>query len=82
MKNNPPLTLKDAPVISDSVALQYTGFFSQTNIAAMAEVIRLYLEQHETSGSRRRRLFSTFIEMVQNILRYSADQRALVNSEV
>ncbi|AVF34359.1 SiaB family protein kinase [Rahnella sikkimica] len=65
----------------DVVALQYTGFFSQNNITAMGEVIRLYLEQHETSSSTRRKLFSTFIEMVQNILRYSSDSRALARAD-
>ncbi|MBU9820322.1 SiaB family protein kinase [Rahnella sp. BCC 1045] len=65
----------------DVVALQYTGFFSQNNITAMGEVIRLYLEQHESSSSTRRKLFSTFIEMVQNILRYSSDSRALARAD-
>lgn len=65
----------------DVVALQYTGFFSQNNITAMGEVIRLYLEQHEASSSTRRKLFSTFIEMVQNILRYSSDSRALARAD-
>ncbi|NGX86250.1 hypothetical protein GW579_04005 [Rahnella sp. Lac-M11] len=65
----------------DVVALQYTGFFSQNNITAMGEVIRLYLEQHEASSSTRRKLFSTFIEMVQNILRYSSDSRALARTD-
>ncbi|MCS3422832.1 hypothetical protein M2403_001432 [Rahnella sp. BIGb0603] len=65
----------------DVVALQYTGFFSQNNITAMGEVIRLYLEHHEASSSTRRKLFSTFIEMVQNILRYSSDSRALARAD-
>lgn len=64
----------------DVVALQYTGFFSQNNITAMGEVIRLYLEQQEKSFSTRRKLFSVFIEMVQNILRYSSDSRALARA--
>ena len=77
MKNDSFLSdLLSAPH-HDLVALQYTGFFSQHNITAMGEVVRLFLEQHEASFSTRRKLFSTFIEMMQNILRYSSDSRAL-----
>lgn len=67
--------LADTP--HDAVALHYTGFFSPAGVVAMGEVIRLYLEKHEASFPLRRRLFSTFVEMVQNIMRYSSDSRAL-----
>ncbi|MCX0497740.1 SiaB family protein kinase [Erwinia billingiae] len=78
MKNDAVLSGLFSPSQHDVVALQYTGFFSQHNITAMGEVIRLYLEQNEGSFATRRKLFSTFIEMVQNILRYSSDSRALL----
>ncbi|PIJ49066.1 hypothetical protein BL250_16230 [Erwinia sp. OLTSP20] len=65
----------------DLIALHYTGFFSQHNITAMGEVIRCYLENNEASFTTRRKLFSTFIEMVQNILRYSSDTRALLKQD-
>ncbi|PKE30754.1 hypothetical protein CWS43_08665 [Rahnella sp. AA] len=81
MKSNPIFTGHFSAPHYDVVALQYTGFFSQNNITAMGEVIRLYLEQHEASSSTRRKLFSTFIEMVQNILRYSSDSRALTRED-
>lgn len=77
MKNDPILSGLFSPSQHDAVALHYTGFFSQHNISAMGEVIRLYVEQNEVSFATRRKLFSTFIEMVQNILRYSSDSRAL-----
>lgn len=77
MTNEPALANLFAATERDSVALQYTGFFSQHNITAMGEVIRVYLEENESSFATRRKLFSTFIEMVQNILRYSSDSRAL-----
>lgn len=63
--------------VADDIALSYTGYFSQTNITAMGEVLRLYLDHNENSSATRRKLFSTFIEMAQNILRYSSDERAL-----
>ncbi|MBV6819207.1 SiaB family protein kinase [Rahnella sp. PD12R] len=81
MTNEPVFTEPFSAPHYDVVALQYTGFFSQNNITAMGEVIRLYLEQHEASSSTRRKLFSTFIEMVQNILRYSSDSRALARAD-
>ena len=62
----------------NGVALLYTGYFSQPNITAMGEVLRLYLEQNESSAVTRRKLFSTFIEMSQNILRYSYDHQILL----
>lgn len=77
MNTDPMISALLADTPRDVVALRYTGFFSQHNITAMGEVIRLYLEQHEGSFATRRKLFSTFVEMVQNILRYSSDSRAL-----
>ncbi|EBW6088513.1 hypothetical protein A4L73_27625, partial [Salmonella enterica subsp. enterica serovar Enteritidis] len=53
------------------VALFYTGYFSQQNIIAMGDVIRVWLDKHESSSAIRRRLFSVFVEMGQNIVRYS-----------
>ena len=66
---------------SADIALQYTGFFSQNTIATMGEVVRLWLDENETSLSQRRKLFSTFVEMAQNILRYSSDSRELHSDE-
>jgi hypothetical protein len=81
MKNDHLFSGLFSSPMPDVVALQYTGFFSQHNITAMGEVLRLYLEQHESSLIIRRKLFSTFIEMVQNILRYSSDSRALTRED-
>lgn len=55
------------------VIFYYVGYFSQNIITAMAEAVRLRLEQSGTAGPTRRRLFSSFIEMAQNIIHYSAD---------
>lgn len=51
----------------------YVGYFSQNIITAMAEAVRLRLEQSGAAGPIRRRLFSSFVEMAQNIIHYSAD---------
>lgn len=77
-------SLMDAPLAAGPhglVALHYTGFFSPQNITAMGEVVRLFLEKHEGSAKVRRRLFSSFVEIAQNILRYSQDSRALPHQE-
>lgn len=55
------------------VIFYYVGYFSQNIVTAMAEAVRLRLEQSGTAGPIRRRLFSSFVEMAQNIIHYSAD---------
>lgn len=55
------------------IIFYYSGYFSQNIIAAMAEAIRVRLEQSGTAVPTRRRLFSAFVEMAQNIIHYSAD---------
>ncbi len=55
------------------VIFYYVGYFSQSIVTAMAEAVRLRLEQSGTAGPTRRRLFSSFVEMAQNIIHYSAD---------
>lgn len=67
--------------MSEQVALHYTGFFSPQNITAMGEVIKVFLENQQAPVKVRRRLFSSFVEIVQNILRYSQDSRALSHEE-
>ena len=69
------------PLPADSVALHYTGFFSPQNITAMGEVIKALLENQQAPVKVRRRLFSSFVEIVQNILRYSQDNRAMFHAE-
>jgi hypothetical protein len=69
------------PLISlqrqSAVELFYTGYFSQAHIVSMGDVVRAWLDKHEASLPLRRRLFSVFIEMGQNIVRYSCDERYL-----
>ena len=55
------------------VIFYYVGYFSQNIISAMSEAVRLRLEHAGTAGPIRRRLFSCFVEMAQNIIHYSAD---------
>jgi hypothetical protein len=55
------------------VIFYYVGYFSQNIIAAMAEAVKLQLEVSGVDGPTRRKLFSSFVEMAQNIIHYSAD---------
>ncbi|SES72443.1 MULTISPECIES: SiaB family protein kinase [Kosakonia] len=78
------LQVKDAVLLplftlqrQNAVELFYTGYFSQQHIVSLGEVIRAWLDKHESSAVTRRKLFSAFIEMGQNIVRYSADDRFL-----
>ncbi|MBK1682562.1 MULTISPECIES: SiaB family protein kinase [Rhodoferax] len=54
------------------VIFYYVGYFSQNIVAAMAEAVKLQLEVSGVAGPTRRKLFSSFVEMAQNIIHYSA----------
>lgn len=76
------LQLKEAVLLplftlqrQSAIALFYTGYFSQQHIVSMGDVVRAWLDKNESSLTLRRRLFSVFIEMGQNIVRYSSDER-------
>ena len=55
------------------VIFYYVGYFSQHIVAAMADAVKLQLEVAGVATPTRRKLFSSFIEMAQNIIHYSAD---------
>jgi hypothetical protein len=51
----------------------HKGYFSHSIIAGMSEVVKLQLEVAGISAPIRRKLFSSFIELAQNIIHYSSD---------
>jgi hypothetical protein len=55
------------------VIFYHMGYFSHNIVAAMAEVVKLQLEMSGVSGPTRRKLFSSFVELSQNIIHYSSD---------
>ncbi|HUW36640.1 MAG TPA: SiaB family protein kinase [Rhodocyclaceae bacterium] len=55
------------------VLFYYTGSFSQSIVAAIGDTLRQRLEDVSASNGARRKVFSSFIEMAQNILHYSAE---------
>jgi hypothetical protein len=56
-----------------NVLFYHKGYFSHNIVAAMGEVVKLQLEIAGVSGPTRRKLFSSFVELSQNIVHYSAD---------
>lgn len=51
----------------------YSGYFSQHIVSAISETIKARLDAAGAAGSTRRRIFSSFVEMSQNIMHYSSD---------
>ena len=56
-----------------NVIFYYVGYFSQNIIAAMSDAVRLQLTVSGVDGTTRRKLFSSVVEMAQNIVHYSSD---------
>ena len=63
------------------VVFYYEGYFSQTIIAAVADAVKLRTEYVGATNATRRKLFSSFIEMTQNIIHYSVDAYAQRNDD-
>jgi hypothetical protein len=55
------------------IVFYYYGYFSQTIVSAMADTIKLSMKQADTTPSAKRKLFSCFVEMAQNIIHYSSE---------
>lgn len=56
-----------------NVIFYYSGLFSQNIVAAMAEALKQRLAHSGNKAATQRKVFSTFIEMAQNVIHYSAD---------
>lgn len=56
-----------------NVIFYYVGYFSQNIISTMADAVKMRIEHIEAVSQTRRKLFSSFVEMAQNIIHYSAD---------
>lgn len=56
-----------------NVIFYHKGYFSHNIVASMGEVVRLQLEVAGVNGPTRRKLFSAFVELSQNIVHYSSD---------
>ncbi|MDD2892500.1 MAG: SiaB family protein kinase [Halothiobacillaceae bacterium] len=59
--------------LRDNLLFYYSGYMSHNVIGAMGDTLRYRLETQGTKGATIRKVFSTFIEMAQNILNYGGD---------
>jgi hypothetical protein len=57
----------------ESVVFYYSGYFSQAMVIAMGDALRQRANQSDAANPTRRKLFSVFMEMAQNVVHYSAD---------
>lgn len=53
------------------IVFYYSGPLSQNVIATMSDLLKQRLEENNAKGAIGRKLFSSFIEMIQNALHYS-----------
>jgi len=59
--------------LCNGMLFYYSGYLSQNVIDAMGDSLRNRLQNQGTKGATSRKVFSTFIEMAQNILNYGVD---------
>lgn len=57
----------------NGILFYYSGSLSQNVIGAMGDALKQRLESQDAKGTTSRKLFSSFIEMVQNAIHYSPD---------
>ena len=55
----------------NGILFYYHGNISQNVIQTMGDALKQRLESHDANAKTSRKLFSSFIEMVQNVLHYS-----------
>lgn len=55
------------------VIFYYMGYFSQSIVTAMADAVKMRIEQHGAEKKISRKIFSSFVELAQNIVHYSSD---------
>jgi hypothetical protein len=58
-------------VTEQGVLFYYDGYLSQAIITAMGEALRGKLEVEDSANRATRKVFSTFVEMMQNIVHYA-----------
>lgn len=63
--------------LREGVQFYFNGYLSHNVIGAMGDTLRHRLEAQGTKGTVTRRVFSTFVEMAQNILNYASDAESV-----
>jgi Family of unknown function (DUF6272) len=62
-------------LLSQGIMLSYTGYVSEGVLFSLGEALKQKLTLDQTDKNVSKRLFSVFVEQVQNIIRYSADRQ-------
>ncbi len=70
--NSPDFERFQASAQDCGVLFYYAGEFTPAVIAAAADSLKARLAIEDATGPAKRKLFSTFVEMAQNILHYAA----------
>ena len=60
---------------AEGIVFSYSGGFSEPILANLSQVVKQKIATEAGDANTTKRLFSVFIEQVQNIIRYSAEQR-------
>jgi len=60
-------------LLRDEFVLSYSGYVSEDILEAVGDTLRQRLEEHARDGRQIRNVFSIFVELMQNIIRYGVD---------
>ncbi len=59
--------------LRDEFVLSYSGYVSEDILLAVGDTLRERLEDHARNGTQIRNVFSIFVELMQNIIRYGVE---------
>jgi len=60
-------------LLRDEFVLSYSGYVSEDILLAVGDTLRERLEDHARDGTQIRNVFSIFVELMQNIIRYGVE---------
>ena len=70
-------------LLKDEFVLSYSGYVSEDILQAVGDTLRERLNDHVSDSHQIRNVFSVFVELMQNIIRYGDDgpQPTMVNTD-
>ena len=60
-------------LLRDEFVLSYSGYVTEGILFAVGNTLRVRLEDHARDGAQIRNVFSIFVELMQNIIRYGVE---------
>ena len=67
---------------NQNIIFCYSGYVSERILAAIGETLKIKLAIEETEMSKTKKIFSIFVEGVQNVIRYSAETLGEENDDL